>query len=340
MNHDESRLVRHPTRECRVEWSRFGLDRQPLRPAVDPDSYFPAASHESALAAIAGAFARRDPIVLVDGPAGVGKTLVVRKWLEHLLPDVPRVMIPGARAERPAELLQAVLFDLAKPYQGITEQESRLAVTGHILETAAQSPFPIVLVLDEAQLLSDPVLEELRLLGNLETRLGAALFVVLVAQPSLRERLRSSMHAPLAQRVAVCASIAPLTTEESSKYIRHQVRSAGGKPEVVFSDEAIPLLAGACGGVPRLLNRSAALTLELAAAGEAEQADVEAVIEALDRLGLTAAEPDEPANPTLLPHPARTAEPARSRRGKPAVAPSTDEVGSVRGSKDKRKRSA
>ena len=172
-----------------MEWSHFGMDRQPFRPAVDPESYFPAASHDAALITIADAFARRDTIVLLDGPPGVGKTLVARKWLEHLLPDVPRVVVPSARAECPTELLQAILFDLSKSYQGLTEQELRLAVTGHLLDTAADSAFPLVLLLDEAQLLGESVLEELRLLGNMETRRGSALFTLLVAQPTLRETL-------------------------------------------------------------------------------------------------------------------------------------------------------
>ena len=65
--------------------------RQPFRPAVDPDAYFPSPSHEEAIAALAAGFARRDPVVVIDGKMGVGKSLVARKWLEHLLPDVPRV---------------------------------------------------------------------------------------------------------------------------------------------------------------------------------------------------------------------------------------------------------
>jgi type II secretory pathway predicted ATPase ExeA len=155
-----------------VDWSRFGLDRPPFRPAVDTAAYFPAQSHETALAVIAAAFARREPAVLIDGVSGVGKSLVVRKWLDDLLPDVPRVFVPNAHAERPGDLLQAILFDLGKPYQGLSEQELRLSVTGHLLDSAVGG-FPTVLVIDEAQHLSLGALEELRLLGNLETRQGA-----------------------------------------------------------------------------------------------------------------------------------------------------------------------
>lgn len=335
-------LVGAADEESGVDWSHFGLERQPFRPAVDPDSYFASPTHETALRAVAAGFARRDPIVLIDGPPGVGKTLVARKWLEHLVPDVPRVVIPNARAERPAELLQAILFDLSKPYEGLSEQELRLAVTGHLLECGSTGSYPTVLLLDEAQNLSAAVLEELRLLGNIETRRGTAFFTVLAAQPSLRETLARPGHEALAQRIGVRAAIAPLSAEESGEYLRHQLRAAGGEPEKTTTIEAIALLATSCRGIPRMLNRAAALAFELACEAESDPVDVEAALESLDRLGLTPAEPDEPTDPVLLPHPARTAEPARSKREKPATVSATPEAAPARGSKDKasRKRSA
>jgi type II secretory pathway predicted ATPase ExeA len=322
-----------------VDWSHFGLDRQPFRPAVDPDSYFPAASHEAALAAVAAAFARRDPAILLDGPPGVGKSLVAHKWLEHLLPDVPRVVIPNARAERPAELLQAILFDLGKPYEGLTEQELRLAATGHLLDTAAESGYPTVIVLDEAQHLGPAAFEELRMLGNLETRRGAAVFALVVAQASLRETLAKPEYELFAQRLGGRATIEPLTPDESAQYLRHQLRAAGAESATLFDDETASLLVAACGGVPRVLNRAAGLALELAAGEGAEQVDVEAGLEALGRLGLEAPESGEAAQPVLLPHPARS---SGSIRGKGAESAGEDEAAGRRGTKDKsaRKRTA
>lgn len=295
-----------------MDWSHFGMDRPPFRPAVDAAAYFAAPSHDAALTALVGAFARRDPAVLIDGPSGVGKSLVARKWLDDLLPDVPRVLVPNARAERPADLLQAILFDLGKPYQGLNEQELRLAVTGHLLDAAAGG-FPTVLVIDEAQHLSSSALEELRLLGNLEARDGAVAFAVLVAQPVLRDLLTRPSCRPFADRVAVRCAIEPLTPDESAAYLRHRVRAAGGDPAAVFGDDAVTLLAGACGGLPRVLNRAAALAFELAAQAEAELVDVEAAVEALGALGITPPDEDGTGDAVLLPHPAR-AEPERAKK--------------------------
>jgi type II secretory pathway predicted ATPase ExeA len=261
------------------------------------------------------------------------------------VPDVPRVVVPSARAARPAELFQAILFDLTRPYEGLSEQELRLAVTGLLLEAATTGPYPTVLVLDEAHHIADEVIEELRLLGNLETRSGLALFAVLVAGPALRERLALPSLEPFAQRLAARASIEPLSIEESAEYIRHQISSAGGEPGKLITAEAVALLADGGRGIPRLINRAATLAFELAATGEANEVDAEAVLEALDRTGLAVPESvqaAEPADPVFLPHPARAVEPARSRRRKSAIPLPGDEAGSSRATKDKpsRKRSA
>ena len=334
---EESELLR-PLRRGKgsgVDWSHFGLARPAFRPAVDTDSYYPAAAHEQALAAVASGFARRDPVVLLDGPSGIGKSLIARKWLEQLLPEVPRVVIPNAHAARPADLLQAILFDLSEPYQGLSEQELRLAVTGQLLHASATTGFPTVLLIDEAQQLTPQALEELRLLGNLETRQGTALFVLLVGHPMLREALRRPAYEAFAQRVAVWVALEPFSPEESENYIVHQVQAAGGDPDAVFDESAVSLFAGACGGVPRVLNQVVGLAASLAADAGVKLIDIEAGMEALTRLGLENPEPDPSEEPVVLQHPARMTAP-------PTASPASPQAAGAKGSKQKsgRKRMA
>ncbi|MFO0798360.1 MAG: AAA family ATPase [Gemmataceae bacterium] len=314
-----------------MDWSHFGLARRPFRPAADPLAYFPAPTHEAAAADLDAALSRREPFVLLDGLPGTGKTLVARRWLSRLPTAVPRAVLPAVHAARPADLLQAILFDLNQPYQGLSEQELRLAVTAHLL-AAAEGGLPTVLLVDEAQHLTAEALEELRLLANLDTPAGAAAVAVLVAQPVLRETLAKPAYAALAQRVAARPHLEPLTADQAVKYLRHQIEAAGGRPLEVFDLEALDLLARACGGVPRVLNQAAAVAGELAAAVGSDTVDTEAAVEALGRLSIPVPE-EEPAEPA----------PAARRAGESLPArPAAGDAGPARGTKQKaaRKRSA
>jgi type II secretory pathway predicted ATPase ExeA len=284
-----------------MDHAHFGLTRRPFRPTPDTDAYFPAASHEAALAGLRHAYAARDGLALLDGDPGTGKTLVALRFLEGLDAAVPRVLIPAPRFARPADLHQAILFDLGAEYRGLTEQELRLAVTEKLLGQLVEGN-PTVLALDEAQHLSADLLEEVRLLGNLESRSAKAAFVVLVAQPQLRERLAAPELAAFAQRVAARCRVEPLTSDESAEFVRHQLRLAGGRPDSLVTDEALTLLAARCKGLPRLLNQAAYLAFTLAASAGAEAVDAEAAVEALAQLGLSEPLAD---GPMLIPHPAR-----------------------------------
>jgi type II secretory pathway predicted ATPase ExeA len=285
-----------------MDFAHFGLTRRPFRPTPDTDSYFPAAAHEAALVALRTAFTAHAGLALLDGDPGTGKTLVALRFLEGLDAAVPRVFIPAPRFSRPADLYQAILFDLGAEYRGLTEQELRLAVTEKLLGGLIEGR-PTVVVLDEAQHLSTELLEEVRLLGNLESRTAKAAFVVLVALPHLRERLAMPELAAFAQRVSARCRVGPLSREESIEYLGQQINFAGGRPDALLTGESRELLADRCRGIPRLLNQTASLAFALAATAGAEEVDAEATIEALAQLGL--AEP--PADgPVLIPHPIRT----------------------------------
>jgi type II secretory pathway predicted ATPase ExeA len=313
----------------------FGLGRRPFRPAPDPDLYFPAAAHEAAAAALRAGFDAADGIALLDGGPGTGKTLVALRLLDALAPDAAPVFVPSARFARPAELHQAILFDLGKPYQGLGETELRLAVTEHLLGVLAARR-RLVLVLDEAHHLGPDVLEEVRLLDNFDARGTKAAFTVLVGLPDLRTRLTAPPLAAVAQRVCCRPRLDPLGREESAAYLRHGIERCGGRPDEAATDEAIELLAAHSGGVPRVLNQLA--TAAFAVAAEAGQGcvDAEAAYEALTRAGVAVDEPAGAAGPA---YPAGA---ARSLSGEPREA---GDVGGPDGSgspkqKGKRRRAA
>jgi type II secretory pathway predicted ATPase ExeA len=258
----------------------FGLRQRPFPPTPDPACYYPATSHERALARLCRGLDDGEGLLLLTGGPGTGKTLLCHCLLERLGSGASTVFLTNSHFRDRPGLLQAVLYDLSLPYQGLGEQEMRLALTDHLLKAYAEGR-RTVLVVDEAQHLDGDLLEELRLWGNLEARSGKALQVVLVGQPVLAETLRQPDLAAFSQRLAVRTRLDPLPLQEAADYLLHQLRIAGGRPERVLADEAVELLARRTQGVPRLLNQAAHEALVLAGEAGASQVDVEAALEAL-----------------------------------------------------------
>jgi type II secretory pathway predicted ATPase ExeA len=269
---------------------RFGLRRRPFRATPDLDSYYPATGHEHALARLLQALRDDEGLALLTGEVGTGKTLVCHCLLERLGAEASTAFITNSHLRDRAGLFQAILYDLALPYQGLSEQELRLALTDFLLKNHAAGRRTVVIV-DEAQHLSADLLEELRLLGNLEARGGKAFQAILVGQPALLAVLQRPELAAVSQRLAVRVQLEPLGVEEAADYLLHQLRAAGGQPEAILSEEAVQLLATATRGVPRLLNQAAHHALTLAHQG-GTTVDAEVALEALAELGL-AAEPAE-----------------------------------------------
>jgi type II secretory pathway predicted ATPase ExeA len=265
--------------------THFGLRQRPFPATPDSSAYYPATSHERALARLHHGLTDGEGLLLLTGAPGTGKTLLGHCLLERLGPTTRSAFLTHGHFPDRAGLLQAILYDLCLPYEGRGEQELRLALTDHLLENYAASR-PTVLLLDEAHHLGPDLLEELRLLGNLEARGGKALQAVLLAQPPLRETLRHPGLASLRQRLAVRVELDPLGVEEAADYLLHHLRQAGGGTEPVLTDEALELLARGTHGVPRLLNQAAHQAMVLAQEAGAGQVDVEAALEALAGLGL------------------------------------------------------
>lgn len=294
-----------------MDWATFGLTRRPFRPTPDTAAYAPTAAHDAAFAAVMRAFADGDAAAVVHGEPGTGKTMLGLRVLEALPTDTRRVMLHTPPDARPVDLLQAMLFDLGHPYRGLSEQELRLAVHGELL-VSLEDGHRVVLLVDEAHHLTAEAGEELRLLGNLESKDARAVFVLLLGRPS-DGRLSEAFR----QRIAVWKPLAPLDRDEAVRFVRHQLRECGGRPDWLIDDEALHLLADHTGGVPRVLNRAAALAFEVAATAGQKQVDAEAVLEALDQLGLAPAESGSPVVLPLAP-PAERKPPAKKSKRKTA----------------------
>ena len=268
-----------------MDLARFGLTSRPFRPTPDTNAYFASTTHESALNRIQDAFANQEGLALLDGEPGLGKTLIALKFLEDLPSDVPRLFIPSSRFGRAADLFQTILFDHDAPYQGMTEHELRLAVTD-LLQKRLSSAVTTVIVFDEAQHLTSELLEEIRLLGNLERRATKAAFVVLIAQTSLRERLQKPDLEAFHQRIGVRCQLEQLSTDESVNYLTSQLTKAGARSVDLITDEALTLCVHSCHGRPRLMNQVAHLALTMSDGAGERRVDTESMLEALTQLGV------------------------------------------------------
>lgn len=272
-----------------MDLAHFGLCRRPFCSAPVPALYVATGVHTAAVDRLHAAFDAGEGIALLDGPLGTGKTLVALRLLESLGSAAVPVFLPSARLHRPAELHQAILFDLGLPYQGLSEHELRLAVTAHWLGELAAGR-RAALVIDEAQHLSPDLLEEVRLLDNLEGRGMKAFFTLLVGLPELRQRLTQPELNPLAQRISCRVRLDPLTPDEAILFVYQQLTACGSAADRLLADEAAAVLAEYGRGVPRLLNQLAAAAFAVAYEAGEKVVDVEAVCEAADRLALRPAE--------------------------------------------------
>lgn len=263
----------------------FGLRFRPFRSTPDCAAYYPATCHEQVLARLHAAVVAEDGLMLVAGEPGTGKTLLAHRLLARLDGGYASLLLCNTHISTRAELYQALLFDLGLPYQSQTEQELRLRLTEAVLESFARGK-PTLIVVDEAHHLSADLLEELRLLGNLEAASGKAVQILLLAQPQILETLQDSRLAGLRQRLVVRLWLEPLDLQESCDYVLAQLRSAGARADQVISTEALELIGRTARGVPRVINQIAAASLQLAATAGVRQVDAEVVLEALVNLGM------------------------------------------------------
>ncbi|WP_164962920.1 ExeA family protein [Rubrivivax sp. JA1026] len=234
--------------------SFFGLQREPFSIAPDPRFLYMSEAHREALAHLLYGLSGGGGFVLLTGEIGAGKTTVCRCFLEQVPAhcDVAYVFNPKLDA---LELLQTVCdeFRLEVP-AGAATVKAYVDALNRFLLAAHAAGRHAVLVIDEAQALAPEVLEQLRLLTNLETDERKLLQIVLIGQPELRTMLARPDLEQLAQRVIARYHLPALDAAETAAYVRHRLAVAGLAGEPPFDDEALAALHRLCGGVPRRIN--------------------------------------------------------------------------------------
>src|SRR5271163_2898508 len=234
--------------------SFFNLKRNPFEITPDPSFLFPTKRHNEALAALYYGVSRHKGFVVMTGEVGTGKTLLIRCLL-HLLnrSHVNYAYVFNSRLT-PTEFLQYIAGDFRLGTAGKSKSELLLDLSSFVIGRF-QKGLTTVLVVDEAHHLSVDVLEEIRLLTNLETPQEKLLQILLIGQPELDEKLDSTDLRQLKQRIALRSHLASLSLEETQGYIYCRLQLAGStSPAQLFPMETVLEVHRQSLGFPRLIN--------------------------------------------------------------------------------------
>jgi general secretion pathway protein A len=231
----------------------FGLTSQPFSIAPNPDFMFLSARHAEALAHLRYGLGEAGGFVLLTGEVGTGKTTVSRCLLQELTDQTEVAFILNPTLNE-LELLAAICDQLKIRYKKSDASLKMLTdkITNRLMKNH-QAGKNTILIIDEAQHLQPAVLEQLRLLTNLETNTKKLLQVILIGQPELQQLLQRQDLRQLAQRITARYHLMPLTEQEVQQYISYRLQVAGcSRP--VFTSSAVKKLFQLSGGIPRLLN--------------------------------------------------------------------------------------
>jgi type II secretory pathway predicted ATPase ExeA len=236
--------------------SFFNLARNPFDLTPDPNCFVPTKGHNEALAALYYGVRQHKGFVVVTGEVGTGKTMLLRCLLGLLKEskDVAYAYIFNGRLS-PTEFLQYILSDFGLPASGKSKCDLLLDLSRFLVSRGSRK-MTTVLIVDEAHHLSADILEEVRLLTNLETTDDKLLQIVLVGQPELDDKLDSYELRQLKQRVAVRTQLSPLDADETKRYIEQRLQIAGpvSSHTQLFDEQTIAAVYRYSQGLPRLIN--------------------------------------------------------------------------------------
>jgi len=231
----------------------FGLRANPFNVNPDPRYLFLTRHTEEALACLTYGIQSRKGFVLLTGEVGTGKTTLINKLLEWLrLQQVATAFIFNSRLNT-AQFLDYMMADFGIPCDSKDKSQILLRLYNWLLDRYRAGE-TAVLIVDEAQNLTEEVLEEIRMLTNLETFTEKLLQIVLVGQPEFEEKLRQPQLRQLRQRLSLRAKTHELTLAETKAYVQQRLRIAGSNGQEIFDPEAVVSIHRYANGIPRVIN--------------------------------------------------------------------------------------
>ena len=231
----------------------FGLLTDPFNLSPDPSFLYRSSQHEEALANLVYGVQSRKGFILLTGEVGTGKTTMLECLRDHLdKHNTPFAFIFNSRLT-PDQLFEMIAYDFDLPCQRNSKTEVLFALNQMLLERAKNNQ-TTALIVDEAQNLDWDVLEEIRLLGNLESRRGKLMQIILSGQPELDAKLEAKEFRQLKQRIALRCRLKPFSLTETTEYIATRLRRAGLPNQTIFPDKLLKEIHVRTQGIPRLIN--------------------------------------------------------------------------------------
>lgn len=230
----------------------FNLAKKPFDLVPNPEFLFLSRSHKKALAYLDYGIRERAGFILLTGDIGSGKTTLIRDLIRKHRGNVVLSKIFNTRVDS-HQLLSMINDDFGLPIEGKDKITLLRELNEFLIDQYAAGQQPVIIV-DEAQNLTPAILEEIRMLSNLETDDAKLLQIILVGQPELRDHLAGAEMLQFRQRINVNCQLSPLSRVETENYVLHRLEVAGNRNAAIFSTEALDVVYKYSRGIPRLVN--------------------------------------------------------------------------------------
>ncbi len=263
--------------------SAYHLSHRPFAATPDAACFFACETNSEVFHELVVCLERGQGIGILTGAAGVGKTLLCRRVLKEVADGFQTVFIGNSNFATRRAFLQAITYELGDDYSHKEDQELRLDLRRHLQQLRPERQ-ALALVIDEAHLFPDDILEEIRVLADLSDDDSPLVRVILSGQLNLEERLTERAFDALNQRIATHVTLEPLSHAEAMNYVEHRLQWAGAEPAALMTTQAIRNIARASGGVPRCIHQLADHSLMLAHSRDECPVQANTIVEALQHL--------------------------------------------------------